>query len=86
MAAPELNWTKPKSDSGRVLFPFPQQGASAIHSAEDSFADGAVEVTAYVSPFVSSVIVTVNCAPDPRCPTPVVWPAYFTSAVIKSPG
>ena len=52
------------------------EGASAIHSAEPSFALREDWLVLNVHPFVLSVIVSVNFPP----------PLYFTSAVKESPG
>ena len=66
--------TVPKSANGRT--PLEEDGASAIHSADDSFADFSVCEVLYVALVVTSVSVRVN----------LLDPVYLTSPDIWSPG
>lgn len=54
--------TVPKSESGRT--PEPLEGASAIHSAEDRFADETFAERENVLPVLSLVSFTVNVLPE----------------------
>src|ERR1700691_1678753 len=55
--------TVPKSERGRIPPRAVQQGASAIHSADDRCAPETVELLRKALPVVSSLIVTVNSVP-----------------------
>jgi hypothetical protein len=65
-------WTEPKSARGST--PPLDEGASAIHSAEDLCAELTLEDVEKLWPVVRSVIVTLNLVPK------------FTAAEIVSPG
>jgi hypothetical protein len=80
-------FTVPKLASGKT--PRDDDGASAIHSAEDLAAFETVPVVVKDLPVLPSVMVTVNvllCLPKEPLPELPELPEYVTLAEIASPG